>query len=421
MAHDGSEHHEEASGLKLVSNSTVIFLLLFFAGEYPETVCLTQRAALDNMLHAMMGTSGGHLVSSSGTSLRGASGNRQRVSAAGRGRARLSTSARAATKGTEGREGDAASMSCPGSRSKALGFALACLITVQHGLAASEAFAGDANEANLSSYERRKLENERRKEMLRSLREKAEKGAASVDSTAPVPPPQAAYTSPKPTVPTIPRDTPKVAPPSAPKDDGIKPPSFSAPKVDMPKLPSFGGAAPSMPAMPSFSVPKLPSLGGDDSNTAASTPSAPPKPAVPPPRPAAPAQKPLPPPPPPPPPPSFRPATRPVVPAPAPDPTPKFTRPNVAMPDATPKGSEDDTLDQWRKQQKKDLAERQKREAKAAKKSMRGATLPPWLAEFFLLALFGGVGFTIYGLGDTVSAIYRKADRFLLGLFAPKK
>ncbi len=91
------------------------------------------------------------------------------------------------------------------------------------------------------------------------------------------------------------------------------------------------------------------------------------------------------------------------------------------MPDATPKGSEGDTLDQWRKQQKKDLAERQKREAKAAKKSMRGATLPPWLAEFFLLALFGGVGFTIYGLGDTVSAIYRKADRFLLGLFAPKK
>ena len=94
------------------------------------------------------------------------------------------------------------------------------------------------------------------------------------------------------------------------------------------------------------------------------------------------------------------------------------------MPDATPKSSQSDTLDQWRKQQKKDLAERQKREAKAAKKNRsakRGAALPTWLAEFFLLAMLGGLGFASIFLGESAAAVYRKADRFLLGLFAPRK
>ncbi|MEO2193089.1 MAG: hypothetical protein ABGY24_11635, partial [bacterium] len=175
---------------------------------------------------------------------------------------RAARAARAASDGKNGKngiEGDAVSTSSSGSKSQAaLGCALACLITLQQGLDVSVAFADDVNGTELSSYERRKLENERRKEMLRSLREKAERGASSVDTTPVAPPPQAA--SPKPTVPTIPADTPKLEAPRAPKSDEMKMPSFS-----VPKLPSLGGNddTPGV-KMPSFSVPKLPSLGGND-------------------------------------------------------------------------------------------------------------------------------------------------------------
>ena len=43
------------------------------------------------------------------------------------------------------------------------------------------------------------------------------------------------------------------------------------------------------------------------------------------------------------------------------------------------------------------------------------------LAEFLLLAMFGGLGFASIVLGESMRGLYRKADRFLLGLFAARK
>jgi len=310
------------------------------------------------------------------------------------------------------------------AKGRALGCALACLLTLQPGL---DVVNSVAQADDLSAYERRKQENERRKELLRNLREKAENGASSV---APTPPPAPAptYTPTMPTVPTIPKDTPKVAPPPAPKDELPKLPSlpsfsapslpsFSAPKLDVPKMPSFGGSGsesemPKLPSLPSFSAPSLPSFSGpsDDSSKAAPVPAAP-KPVVPPPRPVAPVPKPSPPPPPP-------------APKPLPPPTQTFKRPNVVMPDSAPKSSQGDTLDQWRQQQRKDLAARQKREAQTAKKNksrnQKRGGMPTWLAEFFLLAMFGGFAFAIVALPEVISGLYRKVDSFLLGLFQKK-
>ena len=94
------------------------------------------------------------------------------------------------------------------------------------------------------------------------------------------------------------------------------------------------------------------------------------------------------------------------------------------MPDSTPRGTQGDTLDQWRRQQKKDLADRQKREAQTSKRNKknhgRGA-LPSWIAEFLLLTVFAGVGFAGIALGDQMRSIYGRVDRFLLGLFPSKK
>jgi len=46
--------------------------------------------------------------------------------------------------------------------------------------------------------------------------------------------------------------------------------------------------------------------------------------------------------------------------------------------------------------------------------------MPTWLAEFFLLAMFGGFAFAIVALPEVISGLYRKADSFLLGLFQKK-
>jgi len=71
-----------------------------------------------------------------------------------------------------------------------------------------------------------------------------------------------------------------------------------------------------------------------------------------------------------------------------------------------------------------DLAARQKREAQTAKKNksrnQKRGGMPTWLAEFFLLAMFGGFAFAIVALPEVISGLYRKADSFLLGLFQKK-
>eukprot|EP00889_Picochlorum_renovo_P003803 jgi/Picre1/30833/NNA_006193.t1 len=114
---------------------------------------------------------------------------------------------------------------------------LSCVLA--SALVVGQAHAGDDD---LSPYERRKLETERRKEMLRSLREKAEQSAASVDATPS--PPSVYKPSTAPSVPSIPQ-----APALKEEDrsdkgkEGSSLPSFSAPSFD--KMPSFsfGGKA----------------------------------------------------------------------------------------------------------------------------------------------------------------------------------
>ena len=240
---------------------------------------------------------------------------------------------------------------------------LASVLVLQQGLDPLVAYA-DVDEGSLSSYEKRKLETERRKELLRSLREKAEQNAASVDAAPQAPAPYKPSTAPS--VPSIPRDTPKAPVPVTPKSDDSSGPSFSAPSL------------PSIPKLPSFS------FGGDSGSSSEKNNVKPTPPPVPAPKPLPPppltAPKPLPPPPPP--------APKPLPPP--PPPAPKLSPPKVVMPETTPKSSQGDTLDQWRKQQKKDLAARQKLEKEAERKrgkATRGS-MPTWLVEFLLIGAF---------------------------------
>jgi len=314
---------------------------------------------------------------------------------------------------------------------KLLACLLASVLVLQHGLDPLVAYA-DVDEGSLSSYEKRKLETERRKELLRSLREKAEQSAASVDAAPQAPAPYKPSTAPS--VPSIPRDTPKAPVPVTPRSDDSSGPSFSAPSLpSVPKLPSFsfggdsGGSGmqdfkmPSAPKIDMPSVPKLPSFsfGGDgggssEKNNVKPTPPPVPVPAPKPlPPPPPPAPKPLPPPPPP--------APKPLPPP--PPPAPKLSPPKVVMPETTPKSSQGDTLDQWRKQQKKDLAARQKLEKEAERKRGKAArgSMPTWLVEFLLIGAFVGLGVSSVLFSDQISGLYKKVDRALMNFSSKSK
>ncbi|WPT11534.1 hypothetical protein PSENEW3n2_00005036 [Picochlorum sp. SENEW3] len=259
-------------------------------------------------------------------------------------------------------------------------------------LAIGQAQAGDDD---LSPYERRKLETERRREMLRSLREKAEQSAASVDATPS--PPSVYKPSTAPSVPSIPQ-----APALKEEDrsdkgkEGSSLPSFSAPSFD--KMPSFsfGGKAedekkPVAPPAPSPPPPP------------------PPKAVMPPPPPPPPPKVVTPPPPPPPPPP---PAPPKVV-----TPQKPLTPPQVVMPSSPAKSSTGDTLEQWRQQQKKDLAEREKVEKKRAQKQKKRGIMPVWLAELFMIASLLGVGVASVLFSDSIATLYNKVNRALTKSF----
>ncbi len=266
-----------------------------------------------------------------------------------------------------------------------LGCLLACMLVLQQQLEVPVAYADDSN---LSAYEKRKIENEKRKEMLRSLREKAEQGASKVDAP-PVYAPSAA-----PSVPTI-VSPPVVAVPK--KEDSPSSPfgskgsspdasssSLSMPKMDMPKMPSF-------------------SFGGGDGNKEEEAPPPPaPKPVVPVSPPSLPKKPVVVPPPPPPPP----------APAPIPEPVKKYTPPQVVMPSTPKASSQGDTLEQWRQQQKKDLETRKKveRQAEVNRHKAKKGAMPMWLAEFLLIGSFVGFGFASVVFGSQIAALYKKVD-----------
>lgn len=259
---------------------------------------------------------------------------------------------------------------------------LSCILA--SALVVGQAHAGDDN---LSPYERRKLETERRKEMLRSLREKAEQSAASVDAT---PSPSVYKPSTAPSVPSIPQ-----APALKEEDRSDKGKEGSS-------LPSF--SAPSFDKMPSFS------FGGKAEDE--KKPVAPPAPSPPPPPPKA-----VTPPPPPPPPPKV--VTPPPPPAPPKVVTPQkpLTPPQVVMPSSPAKSSTGDTLEQWRQQQKKDLAEREKVEKKRAQKQKKRGIMPVWLAELFMIASLLGVGVASVLFSDSIATLYNNVNRALTKSF----
>jgi len=259
---------------------------------------------------------------------------------------------------------------------------LSCILA--SALVVGQAHAGDDD---LSPYERRKLETERRKEMLRSLREKAEQSAASVDATPS--PPSVYKPSTAPSVPSIPQ-----APALKEEDrsdkgkEGSSLPSFSAPSFD--KMPSFsfGGKAedekkPVAPPSPS--------------------PPPPPKAVMPPPPPSSPPKVVTPPPP---------PAPPKVV-----TPQKPLTPPQVVMPSSPAKSSTGDTMEQWRQQQKKDLAEREKVEKKRAQKQKKRGIMPVWLAELFMIASLLGVGVASVLFSDSITTLYNNVNRALTKSF----
>lgn len=266
---------------------------------------------------------------------------------------------------------------------------LTCILA--SALVVGQAHAGDDD---LSPYERRKLETERRREMLKSLREKAEQSAASVDATPS--PPSVYKPSTAPSVPSIPQ-----APALKEEDKSDKGKEGSS-------LPSF--SAPSFDKMPSFS------FGGKAEDE--KKPVAPPQPSPLPPPPKAVT-------PPPPPPPSFPvPPPSKVVTPPPPPPPPKvvtpqkpLTPPQVVMPSSPAKSSTGDTLEQWRQQQKKDLAEREKVERKRAQKQKKRGVMPVWLAELFMIASLLGVGVASVLFSDSIATLYNNVNRALTKSF----
>lgn len=251
---------------------------------------------------------------------------------------------------------------------------LGCLLA--SALLVGQAHAGDND---LSSYERRKLETERRREMLKSLREKAEQNAATVDATPS--PPSVYKPSTAPSVPSIPQaPTLKEDTTSNKEKGGSSLPSFSAPSFD--KMPSF-------------------SFGGnadEEKKPVAPAPPPPPKAVTPPPSP------------PPPPPPK----------AVTPPPQKPLTPPQVVMPSSPAKSSQGDTLEQWRQQQKKDLKERERVEKKRTQKQKKKGVMPVWLAELFMIVSLLGVGVASVLFRDSIATLYNNVNRALTKSFTTK-
>ena len=170
---------------------------------------------------------------------------------------------------------------------------------------------------------------------------------------------------------------PKVDMPSfsAPKIDV---PSFSAPKVDIPKF-----TAPKVD-MPSFSAPKIdvPSFSAPKVDIPAPKVDIPPNP---------------------------------------PSPTQTFKSPQVVVPEMTrPKASSGgDPLEEWRQQQKTDMAARKKIEAQTDRKNLkkRKGSMPLWLTEFLLIGAFAGFGFASIAFQEQIKGMYKKIDTALTGLF----
>lgn len=106
-----------------------------------------------------------------------------------------------------------------------------------------------------------------------------------------------------------------------------------------------------------------------------------------------------------------------------PNPKRTFVPPQVVMPESvTAKSSGDDALVQWRQQQKKDLAARQKMEEErmALKNRKRRGAVPLWLAESLLTATFVGAGFVFVAFGNQVQTLYKRVDAALTGIFSSK-
>jgi len=280
-----------------------------------------------------------------------------------------------------------------------LGLVLACVLVLQQ----VEVPVVYADDSNLSAYEKRKIENEKRKEMLRSLREKAEQGASRVDAI-PAPP---VYTPPAaPIVPKAvsPPPQPAVVAPkaeSSSSSSSLSMPKMDMPKMDMPKMdmPKMDIPKMDMPKMdmPKMDMPKMPSFSFGGGKDGENTPVAPP--------------------------PQVKPS--PVKPSPPSVPVEKkYTPPNVAMPQNSPAkvSSQGDTLDQWRQQQKKDLEARKKieRQAEVKRNKAKKGVMPVWLAEFLLIGTFGGFGFASLVFSSQIAALYKKVDNALTNLFFTK-
>ena len=87
------------------------------------------------------------------------------------------------------------------------------------------------------------------------------------------------------------------------------------------------------------------------------------------------------------------------------------------MPSSPAKSSTGDTLEQWRQQQKKDLAEREKVEKKRAQKQKKRGVMPVWLAELFMIASLLGVGVASVLFSDSIATLYNNVNRALTKSF----
>lgn len=351
-------------------------------------------------------------------------------------------------------------------------------------------------EAFLSPLERRKLQAQRRKELLSKTREQAVKSAASVDSdtpgtTAPNPAtvtsnystelsksfkkmdttkiyenaakkaPSLEIAKPTPPVsdslpfsgflsksedsrtsdgasnfalPSLPSfSAPEKMPPSSasnPSEEAKNaPPSLSLPKIDVPSLPSFSMPKIEAPSLPSFSMPKdmptfnppsftlpkdfpkleapaVPSfkLPGVPPPPSGSENNSPPQVQVP--VPSEPIPDPS---------PAFV-----VVPEPAAAPLPPVEK--VAQPttSSTANASQGDAFEQWNQKQnevkKPSEASKSSGERKKRSKSSRRGFMPVWLAEMFVLGIFGALGYATVFLSDQMWRLKKAANEALLNI-----
>jgi len=113
------------------------------------------------------------------------------------------------------------------------------------------------------------------------------------------------------------------------------------------------------------------------------------------------------------------------IPAPKVDTSPKppastqtFKAPQVVAPQTPPQkaSSGGDPLEEWRQQQKKDMAARKKIEAQAEGKKRKGS-MPLWLTELLLIGSFAGFGVASIAFQEQIKGMYRKIDNVLTGVF----